>query len=102
MDGVDGPSGHATSKLFGTSTEVLVSTLEIPSAVTTCRETVDPSSGTDVRPFSKHLILNGRGQLYSTELSLSSPCKLKPESDVHPRRMVLYHEMSNREFYRLT
>lgn len=67
MDGVDGPSGHATSRLIGTSTEVLVPTLEIPSAVTTCRETVDPSPGTDVRPFSKHLILNGRGQLYSTE-----------------------------------
>lgn len=102
VDGVDGLSGHATSRLIGTSTEGLVPKLEIPSAVTACRETVDPSPGTDVRPFSKHLILNGRGQLYSTELSLSLPCKLKPENGVHPRRMVLYHEMSNREFKRLT
>ena len=67
VDSVDGPSGHATSRLIGTSTEVLIPTLEIPFAVTTCRETVDPSPGTDVRPFSKHLIPNGRGQLYSTE-----------------------------------
>lgn len=95
VEGVDGPSGHATSRLIGTSTEGLVPTLEIPSAVTTCRETVDPSPGTDVRLFSKHLVLNGRGQLFSTELSLSLSCKLKPESAVHRRRMVLYHELSN-------
>lgn len=102
MEGVDGLSGHATFRLIGTPTEGLVPTLEIPSAATTLRETVDLSPGTDVPPFSKHLILNGRGQLYSTELSLSLPCKLKPESDVHPRRVLLYHEISNREFNRVT
>lgn len=48
VEGVDGPSGPATSGLIGVSTKGIVSLSEIPSAVTTCNETVHPCSGADV------------------------------------------------------
>lgn len=37
VEGVDGPSGPATSGLIGISTKGIVPTSEIPSAMTICR-----------------------------------------------------------------
>uniref|UniRef100_A0A8C6GPK7 Uncharacterized protein n=1 Tax=Mus spicilegus TaxID=10103 RepID=A0A8C6GPK7_MUSSI len=75
-EGVDGPSGPATSGLVSISAEDIILTSEIPSAVTTCSETRDPCPSADVRPLSKHLNLNARTVEYKI---VSESCKLTPD-----------------------